>query len=149
MLARRLVSAWYHLVVLERLARGGGTIRWYFPRSQGELERVFEELRGGSCVSFYFDEQLHVERDDEEARQRMFDEVSPAREIVVGYPLEDEIDLEVELPTGPSELGEILMHHSEGDLVVWGPWPSREGSSGGTITIDLVDADGVLRAHPH
>ncbi len=38
-------------------------------------------------MSFYFDDQLRVALDDEAARQEMFEAVSPAREIVLGYPM--------------------------------------------------------------
>jgi hypothetical protein len=146
--AERLTSRWQYVVVLERLARAAGATRWYCAQSEPELSRVIDELRGGSCVSFYFDDQLRVDLDDEAARQQMFEAVSPAREIVLGYPTEGQIHVDTELVTGPSELSEVLMHHPEGGVVLWGPWPSRTGSSS-TVSIDLVDEDGVLRMHPH
>jgi len=138
---------WKHVVVLERLARGGGTSRWYFPRNEAGLERVLEQLRGGSCVSFYFDDQLSVELDLEESRRRMFDEVAPLREIFLGYPKDDEEGLDVELVTGSSELSEVLNRHPEGELVTWGHWPNLELASPDVVTIFLVDEDGVLRAY--
>ena len=148
-LSHRLQSTWNHAVILERLARGGGATRWYFARSADELRDVLDRLRGGSSVSFYFDDQLNVEIDTDSVRQRMFDAVTPAREVVVGYPERACVVLAVELVTGSTELAEVLVHRTEGELVVWGPWPSREGDPRGAITMDLVDADGVLRSHPH
>jgi hypothetical protein len=147
-LASRLRMPWQQIIVLERFARAAGAARWYFARSALEFDRVIEELRGGSCVSFYFDEQLRVDFDNEAARQAMFDEVSPAREILLGYPIEGQVHVQIELVTGPTELTEALMHRVEGGVVFWGPWPSREGGPG-TVTIDLVDEDGILRPHPH
>jgi hypothetical protein len=148
-LSERLQSPWENAVILERLARGGGAVRWYLATTPDDLGVVVERLRGGSCVSFYFDDQLQVERDIESVRQRMFDAVTAGREILLAYPEQQKVDLSVELATGSNELAELLVQRSEGSLVVWGPWPSRDGNPNGTITIDLVDEDGVLRNHPH
>jgi hypothetical protein len=41
------------------------------------------------------------------------------------------------------------MQHPEGTLVVWGSWPARGNDGQDAIALDLVDADGVLRRHPH
>jgi hypothetical protein len=136
-------------VVLERLARGGGATRWFFARSLAELEPVFEVLRGGSCVSFYFANQLHVETDTEAARQRMFKEITLEEELVLGYPSAVSVEVDMELISGPGELAEQLMHHPEGSLIVWGKWPARANDGSDGITVNLVDADGILRAHPH
>jgi hypothetical protein len=146
--AGRLDSRWGFVVVLERLARGGGSTNWYFARTTTDLLDVVHRLRGGSCVTFYFDGGLNVQLDDETARQKMFDAVTPSREIAIGYPEEGNVLLEIELVTGSTELSELLEWHAEGHLVAWGPWPSRAADFG-TITIDLVDSDGIQRAHPH
>lgn len=79
---RRLSSPWNEIVVLERLARGGGATQWFFVRAMDEFYQVSDLLRGGSCVSFYFANQLNVEADTESARQRMFDEVVKEGELV-------------------------------------------------------------------
>jgi len=148
-LARRLGSEWRQVVVLERLARGAGAARWFFVTSRAMLERVFDMLRSGSSVSFYFSEYLHVEADTEATRQEMFDEVIQHGELVLGYPSPDDPELEMPIISGPSELTECLMLHPEDSLAVWGQWPPREDNGEKAITVDLVDADGVLRSHPH
>jgi hypothetical protein len=148
-LARRLAAEWRNIVVLERLARGGGTARWFFVTSRTLLERVFDIFRGGSSVSFYFSEHLHVGVDNEASRQNMFDEMARLSELVLGYPSPDDAELEMVILNGPSELTECLMLHPEGSLVVWGEWPGRENDGESVITVNLVDADGVLRRHPH
>lgn len=148
-LADRLAAEWRQIVVLERLARGAGTARWFFVTSLVTLERVFDRLRGGSSVSFYFSRHLHVGADDEDSRQKMFEEVTQYGEIVLGYPSQDVPELEMAIISGPSELTEYLMLHPEGSLAVWGRWPPRQNDGADAITIDLVDADGVLRSHPH
>jgi hypothetical protein len=148
-LARRLATEWREIVILERWARAAGATRWFFVTSQAMLERVFDLLRGGSSVSFYFAKHLHVEIDNETARQEMFDEITRHGELVLGYPQPGDTELEMLIASGPSDLTECLMHHPEGALVVWGQWPSRENDGETVISVDLVDADGILRSHPH
>lgn len=148
-LARRLAVEWRQIVILERLARGGGAARWFFVSSQEMLERVFELLRGGSSVSFYFSRYLHVETDDDITRQEMFDQITEHGELVLGYPKVGDLEIEMALISGPSELTECLMLHSEGALAVWGRWPPRISDGEDAITVDLIDEDGVLRSHPH
>jgi len=148
-LARRLAGDWRQVVILERLARGGGGARWFFATSLETLEQVFDLFRGGSSVSFYFSRYLHVRVDQEESRQDIFDEVIQYGEVVLGYPSRDDLEFEMVIISGPSELTESLMHHPEGALAIWGQWPPRENDGHDVITIDLVDADGVLRSHPH
>jgi hypothetical protein len=148
-LDQRLASPWRKVVVLERLARGGGSANWYFARSPAELERIFDMLHGGSCVSFYFADQLHVEHDSDQTRQRMYAAITTDKELVLGYPPAAGVELEMDIISGPSELTEELMLHREGDLAVWGPWPGRVNDGQDAITVNLVDADGILRQHPH
>jgi hypothetical protein len=148
-LTGRLGSSWHGIVILERLARGGGAARWFFVQRSAELELVFDVLRGGSCVTFYFADQLHVETDTDDARQRLFDEITSEEELVLGYPSAGNIEVDMEIISGPGELAELLMHRSEGDLIVWGKWPARSNDGHDGITLNLVDADGILRTHPH
>jgi hypothetical protein len=148
-LARRLAGEWREILILERWARAAGATRWFFVTDQAMLERVFDLLRGGSSVSFYFAKHLHVEVDDEAARQEMFGEITRYGELVLGYPQPGDTELEMTIASGPSELTECLMLHPEGALAVWGQWPPRENDGETVISVDLVDADGILRAHPH
>ena len=148
-LTQRLSSSWCEIIILERLARGGGATRWFFARSPAELELIFDALRGGSCVSFYFANQLHVETDTEAARQRMFDEITAEKELVLGYPSAGSIEVDMEIISGPGELAELLMHHPEGSLIVWGKWPARSDDGHDGITFNLVRRGGILRTHPH
>jgi hypothetical protein len=148
-LSARISKPWRRVVVLERLARAGGAANWYLIRSKEDFDRVLQVLRGGSCVSFYFADQLHVETDTDSARQRMFDVVTSTGEVIVGYPAESVPELDMEIISGPGELGSYLMSHREGLLVIWGAWPERDNDGCNAITIDLVDEDGILRSHPH
>jgi hypothetical protein len=148
-LSRRLKLPWSRVVILERLARGGGASRWYYATSEEQFKNALSHLRGGSIVSLFFGDELNVDLDTDEARQRMFDQVSPSREIIIGYPEDNLSILRVDLVTGPSELSEVLIHHPEGETVVWGKWPSAKQDGHSVFTLRLVDEDGVLRSHPH
>ena len=44
-------------VVLERIARGGGTTNRFLLRTPNDLEALSNRPRPGSCVSFYFDDR--------------------------------------------------------------------------------------------
>ncbi|WP_432948906.1 hypothetical protein ACQPXM_15000 [Kribbella sp. CA-253562] len=149
LLSGRWSMPWSDVVVLERLARGGGTARWFLVTSPGDVNTVYDELRPGSCVSFYFSGGPDVGRNDEATRQRMFEEITSAGEIVLGRPADSGVELDLDIISGPGELTEYLMHHAEGARVVWGTWPAPLNDGQDAITVDLVDADGVLRAHPH
>jgi hypothetical protein len=148
-LTRRLAAEWRRIVVLERLARAGGATRWFLISGEAMLHEVLETFGGGSSVSFYFADQLRVEVDDDGVRQVMFDEITRRGELVLGYPARDSPQLDMAIISGPSELTEYLMVHPEGSLAVWGDWPTRQNDGVDAITVDLVDADGVLRMHPH
>lgn len=148
-LSLRLASPWRDVVVLERLAQGGGATNWFIARSLAELEVVFDNLCGGSCVSFYFAGQLRVEADTEQARQQMYAVITSVHELVLGYPSGSGVELDMNIISGASELTEELMLHHQGAVVVWGPWPARVNDGQTGVTVNLVDADGTLRSHPH
>ncbi|GAB2651888.1 hypothetical protein [Kribbella swartbergensis] len=148
-LARRWSEPWADVVVLERLARGGGGTRWFMVRSAEEVREVYDELRAGSRVSFYFDGGVHISQDDEGTRQQMFDEVTSTGEIILGYPNEADVVLNMDIISGPSELTEHLIHHTGGERIVWGTLPAPLNDGHKAVTVDLVDADGMLRTHPH
>jgi hypothetical protein len=148
-LARRWSMPWADVVVLERLARGGGAARWFMVRSPQEVTEVYDQLRPGSRVSFYFAGGPYVGQDDERTRQQMFEEITTTGEIVLGYPNEADIVVEMDIVSGPSELTEHLMQHPGGEQVIWGAWPAPLDDGDNAVTVNLVDADGVLRSHPH
>lgn len=147
--ARRWSQPWADVVILERLARGGGTARWFLVRSPADVTAVYDQLAAGSRVSFYFDAGPEVGWDDDGTRQRMCDEITATGEIVLGYPSDGDVVVEMDILSGPGELTEYLMHRGEGARVVWGVWPHPVDDGRNGVTVDLVDADGLLRQHPH
>lgn len=147
-LAARLASLRDRVVVLERIARGGGATRWYLGKTPEECQRIYRLLGPGSRVTFYFAGPLRVEPLDDRVIGAMFGAVGEDREIMVGVPDdEDPVSLAVELLSGPRELTEFLVQPRPSGDVVWGPYPDVAEPDSETLV--LVDSDGVSRPHPH
>src|SRR5438309_1598585 len=70
-------------IVLERIARGGGATNWFFCWDQSQLEKVEEELRPGSAVSFYFDKRIQRARPSSIVEDEILQTLARAGEIVV------------------------------------------------------------------
>lgn len=159
LLAHPAVTEWTRrpqgsVVVLERMARGGGAIRWYFLTDPRDMADMASQLRPGSRVSLYFDGYLHRDTTGERVRGRMYEQMTIRGELVLGYPSSDAVEMRTDLVTGEAELTEVIV--SEGldrpdshRLLVWGPWPAPDDDGTRVITICLVDRDGQLHAHPH
>jgi hypothetical protein len=147
-LVARLASLRGPVVVLERIARGGGETRWYLGKTSEECRRIYRLLGPGSRVTFYFTGPLRVEPLGDGVIGAMFAAIGEDREIVVGVPNDDDpVSLAVELLSGPSELTEFLTQpQSSGDLA-WGPYPDVDEPESETLV--LVDRDGIFRPHPH
>jgi hypothetical protein len=153
-LSARLRQSWDSVVVLERIARGGGAVNWYFVVSPGQVAEVMSRLRPGSRVSFYFEGHLRREPTGEAACARMFEQILTVGELVLGYPERDLVEMRTDLVFGARELTDAILaarlDRSHGDrLVVWGPWPAPDDDGRSAITVNLVDEDGQLRRHPH
>ena len=149
-LVQRLARPWDRVVVLERLARGGGDHRWFYATKTDEIEAIFSTLRGGSWVSFYFGDDIAVESLTDDTIGRMFEVMEASGEIVLGTPIDGRVDFDDRgLPTGPSELTEALSFIAPGSLVIWGRFPAPGDDGESAVSIRLVDPDGVLRSHPH
>ena len=147
-LAARLSSLRGRVVVLERIARGGGATRWYLGRSPEECQRIYRLLGPGSRVTFYFDGPLRVDPLGDRVIGAMFEAIGEDCEIVVGVPdVEDPVRLAVEFLSAPSELTELLMQPRSSLDLVWGPYPDVGEPE--SVTLVLVDRDGVTRPHPH
>ena len=146
-LMSRLESPWQRIVVLERVARGAGATRWYLVKDRRALERTFASLGPGSQVTLYFQGPMCVGPLDPSIIGEMFATVGDTGEIVIAHPKDGAVALQVEFVSGPSELTEFLMQPNPSGDLVWGPFPGQEEPD--ALTIDLVDADRVLRPHPH
>jgi hypothetical protein len=147
-LSARLAASWDRIVVWEQIARGGGATRWYLARTGDDARRIFGLLEPGSRATFCFGGPLRVEPLSERVIGAMFEAVGEAGEIVIGRPaVETPVRLDAELVYGPSELAQYLMQPQPSGDLVWGPLPGFTDPD--SVTVVLVDGDGVMRSHPH
>lgn len=99
-------------------------------------------------VTFYFAGPLRVVPLDERVIVEMFEATGGPGEIMIGVPsVAEPVLLDAELVYGPSELTEYLMQARPPGELVWGAFPGVEEPD--SITIVLVDRDGVLRTHSY
>jgi hypothetical protein len=147
-LCARLALPWTRIIVLERIARGAGSTRWYLANTRQDISRVFGMLLPGSRVTFYFGGPLRVEPVSETLIGAMFEALGEDNELVIATPGSMEpLALDAVLVFGSSELSEYLIWPRPTADVVWGRFPGTEEPD--AVTVELVDADGTLRAHPH
>jgi hypothetical protein len=66
---------------------------------------------------------------------------------VIGAVRPSEIEVEVDFPSSADEVREFLGGGSDRTLLV-GAFPSAENDVD-AVTVDLPDADGIVRSHPH
>lgn len=136
-------------VVLERIARGAGSTRWYRITTVRDLERLYDVLAPGSVVSFYFDERISVLEWGDETIIRVLDLVAAHGDAVVGTQRADGLELSVQFVGGANELDEFAGGLALGAQVFVGAFPAAENDGCDSVTVALPDRDGVVRGHPH
>jgi hypothetical protein len=135
-------------VVLERIARGGGATRWFYCSSTASLAAIEDELAPGSVVSFYFDGRIMAGRYSPEVKATMKRLVALNHEVLVGT-IADQVEINMEIISGPKELEEYAPSIALAPLVFYGEFPGRDSDGIRAVTLTLPDADGIVRAHPH
>lgn len=138
-----------HAVVLERLARGGGSTRWYCIHDSVDLTRLSEMLTPGSAVSFYFDGRIKQRFLDDDLVDVVLELIQAHGEAVIGTLSTDRIVIDVEFVAGLGDLSEFLGARTYGLPLFVGAFPTRDDDGVDAVTIDLPDRDGVVRQHPH
>lgn len=136
-------------VVLERVARGGGATNWFYVASPGQLDELASRLRPGSSVSFYFDDRIKRSVLGDEFVDDVLDIVAAEGEAVVGVLADGGLELDVDFVAGLGDLTEMLGGRRDGAVVFAGAFPGRDDDGVNAVTVDLPDADGVVRSHPH
>lgn len=145
---RKLVED-HSAVVLERIARGGGTTRWYYCRHPADIAVLARSFSPGSVVSFYFDDRISVEQAGESTLSKLLDTVRTTGECIAGVIRTNSIEVLVEIISGPTELIEFFRSLPTGAHLLHGEFPERANDGVRAVTIALPDADGVLRPNPH
>jgi hypothetical protein len=136
-------------VVLERLARGGGATRWYQIDEPRHLTVLAELLTPGSAVSLYFDGRIERRCLDEDLIDVVLDLIKAHGDAVVGRLSPEPFVIDVEFVAGLGDLSEFLGGSVNGVELFVGAFPARDDDGVDAVTIDLPDADGVVRRHPH
>jgi hypothetical protein len=136
-------------VVLERIARGGGAVNWYYCGGRKELTAIEERLSPGSVVSFFFDGRMRRSRLSSELRRELEEVVASAGEVVVGTLGRDGINIDAALAVSRDDLGELLSDVDPSAEVFCGAFPGRDNDGRYAVTVSLPDNDGIVRPHPH
>ena len=134
------------VVILERVARGGGRTRWFFCRTPSEVEIVLPQLQPGSRVGFFFDDRIRRVLFSASVRQAVSEIATTTGEVVFGHGRAAGQELDVHL-LDPSEIAEHLAVVPDGEIVYYGVFPAIE-DHGLAIAFTPPDADGVVRPQP-
>ena len=135
------------VVILERVARGGGRTRWFFCTTLQEVEVVLPQLRPRSRIGFFFDGRICRVPFSESVNQAVSDLASTTGEVVFGRGRAGDPELDVEL-LGPSEIAEHLTNVPEGEIVYYGVFPVIEDDGFAALSFTPPDLDGVVRPQP-
>jgi hypothetical protein len=120
-----LVESREDLIVLERVARGGGATRWFFCRSLAEANAVLPDLRPGSRVGFFFDDRIRREPFSDQVESEMFDLTATTGEVLFGRELGEGPELQMDC-LAASEISEALAAVRSGETVYYGVFPVVE-----------------------
>jgi len=137
------------VIVLERIARGGGETRWYLVHSTSQLDVLIPLLSPGSVVSFYFDGRVGPIRYGPDLHNTIMTIIEETGDGVVGLLGSDSMTLEMESIAGPTDLAEFTATLGADSTVFVGAFPARDNDGSRAVTVILPDADGVIREHPH
>jgi hypothetical protein len=148
--AYELVTRAAHpVVILERIARGGGQTRWYVVHDATELSDVVEQLRPGSRVSFYADGRVKHGPFTDEVEVELSDIIVREHGAILGWQLPGTTELTMEFPGHPAEVSELVVDALAQSEVFYGAFPAPDNDGVNAITVDLPDHDGIVRRHPH
>jgi len=136
-------------VVLERIARGAGRTCWYLCADACALDEVAGRLWPGSSVSFYFDGRIRDGVLSPELLAEIQRLTAKDIDIVFGVLAPDGIDIDVDYPSTPGEVADDAAHLTAGARAFFGLFPARDNDGVDAVTLNLPDADGVVRPHPH
>jgi hypothetical protein len=136
-------------IVLERVARGGGTTHWFYLDDRASIPPLAARLSPGSVVSFYFDERLRFRTIDDVFMDDFFRLIGSHGSAVVGRMSDDGLELKVDFPNALSDFTEFLAGGVASTPICLGAFPDRDNDGVNSVTVTLPDHDGVVRMHPH
>jgi hypothetical protein len=136
-------------VVLERIARGGGSTNWYYCRNRADLDVVTGRLTPGCVVTFYFDDQLQRSPMSAQLATEIENIIAETGDAVVGFLGEHAVRLTSEVVVSRDDLAEFMASVPPATELFYGASPGRDDDGTRAITVTLPDADGIVRRHPH
>ena len=142
----RLLSERNSALVLERVARGAGSTRWWSCASTDDFLGIYAQLRPGSDVVVYAGEEVHVDDLDQHIEARIWEAAAAQGEVLFGAQRPGTTEFEAFF-LDPNELEAALSRVSRGDRVLWGLQPATE-TGPDALAFTPPDDDGVVRPQP-
>lgn len=137
------------VIVLERLARGGGATNWWLAPDEKCLDAISDRLQPGSAVSVYTAEYLREMPYFDEGRREARRVLADVGEVCLGLRAATGCGVDMEFVAGAGELAEFEATLGFDSRVVVGEFPPRVDDGRTGVTWIVPDADGVVRDHPH
>jgi hypothetical protein len=142
-----LVASVDGVIILERVARGGGATRWFYCRSMAEVVELLPSFRRGSRVGFYFDDRIRREPFSDEVGERINAIATATGEVFLGRERLGEPELEMDF-FSPEELPRRLSGQPVDEVVYYGVFPKTEDDGDSALIYTPPDDDGVVRPQP-
>jgi len=136
-------------VILERFARGGGQVRWYYLPYLSKLNEIETMWRPGSSVSLYFDNRIKFLNYSNDIATYAKEILLRDREVLLGKLDSSLIKIEMEIISGPIELSEYVANISLTEQVFCGAFPGKDNDGVNAVTVIIPDEDGAVRNHPY
>jgi hypothetical protein len=131
--------------VLERPAGAGEPLAWFYCRDRSDLDEIANQLRGGSVVSFFFDDRIEALVDSETTRSIIATTCSD-HEVALGALGLDGLGIEMSFAGNAEEVALALPPLDDAaQLIFFGAFPGRDNDGTWAITLTLPDEDGVVR----
>ena len=146
--ARQRLAETQEAVVVERIARGAGATSWYLLRCSDDLDALAARIRPGSRVSLYFDNRFMIGDFGDDARKAAVGIIERDGEAVLGALRPSGIEADTDFPSSADEADDFARDHPNSTIIV-GAFPAPDDDGVNAVTVDLPDADGVVRPHPH
>lgn len=137
------------VVVLERIARGGGETRWYHFQRSASLSNISALLSPGSAVSFYFGDRITRGAFDAAIQKELAAICHRAKEAFVAAELPSGPVLTTYFVAGEKDIADLDDDIPPGTTVYFGEYPGRENDGTVAVFLLLPDQDGIVRPHPH
>jgi hypothetical protein len=144
----RLLRA-HSAVALERVARGGGATRWYSIATESQLVELAAVLTPGSCLSMYFDERIRRRPMTEATVKEILGFIEEDGDALIGRLGEDGLTIDMTVVAGRAEIDEVTAAGAPSEPLYFGRFPARDDDARTAVTIELPDADDIVRRHPH